>query len=63
MGRTRTKAQRPEPKPEKKLLQTRISEEADALLQNRLARTQTTAAVYLRRLVLVDLGIISAEDR
>lgn len=57
MARTKPK------RPDSKLLQTRISESADELLQKRLVRTQVTAADYLRRLVLVDLGIIRPEDR
>lgn len=57
MARTKPK------RPDSKLLQTRVSESVDELLQKRLVRTQVTAADYLRRLVLVDLGIIRPEDR
>lgn len=59
MGQPKTKKKRAD----RKLIQTRISGVVDVELQKRLCRLDLTAAAYVKRLIMVDLGLIAAEDR
>lgn len=53
----------PTERADRKLLQTRISDSAAELLQARLKRQDITAAAYLKRLVMVDLGLLRPGER
>jgi hypothetical protein len=48
---------------DRKLLQTRVSEHTAEVLQKRLERQDITVSAYLKRLVMIDLGLLRPEER